>query len=248
MLTIGLMQYDIVWENPRENMRAISRILGQFLPSQSGLDWLIFPEFSLTGFSLNYPQTEASPADLEFFCRIARSHQCYVTFGAVISQHNCAITLNPMGEMIHTYQKIHLFSYEGEDRVYKAGKTASSFTLNQFHVLPAVCYDLRFSDLFWNQALDTDIYCVIANFPASRQVHWENLLRARAIENQAFVIGVNRIGKSSDLGYAGGACVIHPNGEILLDAKDREGCFVLAFDPADTKAVRKQFPFLQDRS
>lgn len=246
MLTIGLMQYDISWENSIETRKTISGILGE-ISSDTHLDWLIFPEMSLTGFSLNYPKTEASRSDLDFFSHIAQIHHCYVTFGAVFSQYNCAITLNPQGDIIHRYQKIHLFSYENENQVYLAGTKAHPFTLHKIQVLPAICYDLRFSDLFWEKATSTDLYCVIANFPGQRQTHWESLLRARAIENQAFVLGVNRVGNSPQLGYLGGSQVIHPSGDILLDAKDQVGCFLVSIDPADVQTIRKQFPFLLDR-
>jgi predicted amidohydrolase len=110
-----------------------------------------------------------------------------------------------------------------------------------------VCYDLRFADLFWDAAPRTDLYLGVANWPASRAGHWITLLRARAIENQAYVVGVNRVGEGGGLAYAGGSHVIGPQGEILAEAGEDEVTVFADIDPSRVAETRRDFPFQQDR-
>jgi predicted amidohydrolase len=113
----------------------------------------------------------------------------------------------------------------------------------------AVCYDLRFGDQFWAQAPTTDCYLVPANWPTPRHLHWRTLLLARAIENQAYVVGVNRAGTAGDgTRHSGGSCIIEPRGELLADAGEGEEILVAEVDPEVVAATRQRFPFLADRT
>ena len=110
-----------------------------------------------------------------------------------------------------------------------------------------VCYDLRFADEFWGVADQTDLYVVPANWPAARRHHWRSLLVARAIENQAYVVGVNRVGHGGKLDYAGDSAIIDPMGEVLATAAGIETVLVADVDPAMVTATRAQYPFMADR-
>jgi predicted amidohydrolase len=115
-------------------------------------------------------------------------------------------------------------------------------------VSPFVCYDLRFADEFWAVAPRTDCYLVVANWPASRRHHWRSLLVARAIENQAYVVGVNRVGVDGNgLAYAGDSMIVDPLGEVLASASEIETIVMADIDPAVVADVRARFPFLADR-
>jgi predicted amidohydrolase len=114
-------------------------------------------------------------------------------------------------------------------------------------VAVSFCYDLRFADEFWPLALDTDCYVVPANWPAPRREHWTTLLRARAIENQAYVVGVNRVGTGGRLVYAGDSLIIDPFGQTVADGGESETIISADVDPARVRAVRAEFPFLLDR-
>lgn len=245
-LNIGIVQLHIYWKNKRLNQEKILAIL-QAKSDISTLDWLIFPEMTLTGFSMNSSVTELTNADFDFFRQIAIQYQLCVSFGGTVHNKNSFITIDATGEIICQYNKIHLFSYAKEDRYYLPGSDVVSFSLHQFQIMPAICYDLRFANLFWDQAKQTDIYCIIANFPASRSHHWKTLLMARAIENQSYVIGVNRIGADPTEIYLGHSMLIDPLGTILLDAEDKEGVFIISIDHQKIGHIRTQFPFLKDR-
>ncbi|MEP6660111.1 MAG: nitrilase-related carbon-nitrogen hydrolase, partial [Acidimicrobiales bacterium] len=110
-----------------------------------------------------------------------------------------------------------------------------------------VCYDLRFADEFWALAHDTDCYLIVANWPESRRHHWQSLLVARAIENQAYVVGVNRVGEGGRLGYSGDSRIIDPLGEVIAGGARTEATLIAEVDPAMVRDVRARFPFLQDR-
>jgi predicted amidohydrolase len=149
---------------------------------------------------------------------------------------------------VHRYRKIHPFSYSGEHERYDAGDQLTTVDVDGVRCSLFVCYDLRFADEFWAVADRTDCYLVPANWPAARREHWRTLLRARAIENQAYVVGVNRVGEGGGLAYAGDSAIIGPFGEELADGADAGEAVLLAdVDPAHVAEVRARYPFLSDR-
>ena len=147
----------------------------------------------------------------------------------------------------HMYDKIHPFSYSGEHERFGAGDRSLTVDVEGVRTSFFVCYDLRFADEFWARALDTDLYVVVANWPQSRRSHWQALLPARAIENQAYVVGVNRVGDGNGTPYAGDSVIIDPLGETLAVAAPGEHVIAAEIDPARVQEVRKRYPFLQDR-
>ncbi|HYH49741.1 MAG TPA: nitrilase-related carbon-nitrogen hydrolase, partial [Acidimicrobiia bacterium] len=152
----------------------------------------------------------------------------------------------PGGEL-HHYDKIHPFTYSGEHEHYAAGTRRITVDVEGIRVTPFVCYDLRFADEFWTEAQRTDCYVVVANWPAARRAHWQALLVARAIENQAYVVGVNRVGEGGGLAYAGDSRIIDPLGEVLAGGAGGETILLADVEPDVVTATRKRFPFLADR-
>jgi predicted amidohydrolase len=157
------------------------------------------------------------------------------------------VLAGPGGEL-HRYAKIHPFSYGGETDHYAAGSDTISVDIDGVRTTPFVCYDLRFADVFWEAAPPTDLYLVVANWPAARRLHWRTLLVARAIENQAWVVGVNRVGSGDGLEYAGDTAIIDPMGQTVASATtEAEEIVVAEVDTAAVRQTRTRFPFLHDR-
>ena len=159
---------------------------------------------------------------------------------------NRLVLAGPEGAL-HHYDKIHPFTYSGEDEHYDAGDAFLTVEIEGLRVSFFVCYDLRFADEFWARATVTDCYVVVANWPESRRNHWRALLTARAIENQAYVIGVNRVGNARDIAYAGDSTIIDPLGEALAHAARTETVISATVERSEVEKVRAEFPFLQDR-
>ena len=166
--------------------------------------------------------------------------------GADGNYRNNAVLARPDGST-DRYAKIHPFSFAGEHEHYAAGDQFRTVEVDGLRVSLFVCYDLRFADEFWALAAQTDLYAVPANWPSPRHEHWRALLRARAIENQAYVVGVNRVGAAKDLPHSGGSVLLDPMGVALDEGDDRETVLLGDVDAAVVSRVRAQFPFLADR-
>jgi predicted amidohydrolase len=152
----------------------------------------------------------------------------------------------PGGEAIR-YRKIHPFSYARENEHYAAGDRYVTVSVEGLRVTLFICYDLRFADEFWATATVTDCYLVVANWPEKRRRHWQTLLAARAIENQAYVVGANRVGRGGELLYAGDSQIVDPWGEVLAAAAGAETLLLAEVDPGRVAEARASFPILQDR-
>jgi predicted amidohydrolase len=198
---------------------------------------------------MNTAKTALDAEDLAFFAGLARAHRACVSFGGVQGGYNNLITMNASGQVISTYSKAHLFSMGKEDTAYRSGTRPERFTLNDFCVVPAVCYDLRFPYVLWDEAARADLCVVIACWPAQRAEHWMRLLQARAIENQCYVVGVNRTGQDPLLSYCGNSMIFDPMGKVVLDCRQDEGTFVTAGDVDNSLVAqtRQRLPFLKDR-
>ncbi len=147
----------------------------------------------------------------------------------------------------YRYAKIHPFGYGAEPEHYAAGQAFLTVDVEDVRCTFFVCYDLRFADEFWGLAAGTDCYVVVANWPRQRRAHWSALLQARAIENQAFVVGVNRVGTGDGLTYVGESVILDPLGESISSAGDGECAITGDVDPARVASVRAKYPFLRDR-
>jgi len=247
-MKVALCQYDIKWEDKEANKRKIEELLSD-CKCAKGIDWLVFSEMTLSGFTMNTAVSELTDADRAFFTGLAAEHNINISYGGVEKGYNNLITLDRKGNRVNTYSKIHLYAFGQEDKYYKVGTKQELFELEGLKVMPAVCFDLRFPYLFWNQAPKADVYVVIAAWPMRRAEQWMTLLRARAVENQAYCIGVDRVGLEGKVEYSGNSMCYDPLGKTVIDAGTAEGIY-LAEAPLDkdlVKKTRERFPFLGER-
>ena len=249
-MKISLIQYSPEWENKTVNKQKILSLLKK--KSDLG-EILVFPEMTLTGFTMNtFQMAEDLKGDtITFFSGLAKRFQTNV-FAGVIERDsrnyfNSLVHLNPGGKLKAIYRKIHPFSYSTENKYYKGGELPTIATISGIKIGLSICYDLRFPELFRLYAKEkVDLIINIANWPDTRIEHWRTLLKARAIENQCYVAGVNRVGKDPKLIYNGYSSIFDPMGKEIVSKKDKEIILTADIDKNYVKAVRKQLPFLDD--
>lgn len=251
-MKVAGLQLDIAWENPQANYERI-RPWAQ-AAAKAGARLLVLPEMFAHGFTMNTTEFH-EPVDgpsSRFLQDLARDHGMWVC-GSLPERpegadrpYNTLVLSAPDGALTK-YRKIHPFTCAGEHEHYREGADFVSVDIEGVRTTLFVCYDLRFADEFWANATQTDLYLVVANWPERRRHHWTTLLRARAIENQAYVAGVNRVGEGSGLNYAGDSQIIDPWGEILASAAGNETLLLSEVDPAVVADARRRFPFLTDR-
>jgi len=247
------LQLDIAWENKAVNFERARRLLTDAAPEKDSL--VVLPEMFATGFTMNTgAMAEAYGGETEqFLARLARESGIWLIAGAAMrgrdgQVRNKALVFSPAGELIAYYAKMRPFSPGGEADHYVAGERAVTFRWNDCTVSLFVCYDLRFPEIFREAAAAQrpELFAVIANWPVKRIQHWVRLLQARAIENQAYVVGVNRAGNDPFYAYGGRSLIIDPQGEILADAGEREGFIQAKLDLANLRKYREGLPFLAD--
>ena len=256
-LTVAGIQTDLAWEDPPTNHgRLAPRIAAA---AAGGADLVLLPEMFPCGFSMNTERT-GEPVDgpsTQFLVEQAAETGAWV--GGSLPErregeprpYNTFVLAGPDGT-VHRYAKVHPFTYAGEDEHFAAGDRLVTVEIGGVRCSLFVCFDLRFADEFWQLAEDTDCYLVPANWPRPRRRHWTALLQARAIENQAYVVGVNRVGEGrrrdgGPLPYAGDSMIIDPLGHVLVRAAEVETTLVAEVDPAVVAEARSRFPFLRDR-
>ena len=251
-MNIAAIQLDSAWEDPRANFAKVERLLTTTTPAPGSL--IVLPEMFATGFSLDLSKTMRgeSRETEEFLRTLAMRCRCMV-LGGVINPgadglgRNESVTFAGDGTLLARYVKQRPFSGAGESDIHEAGDETILFSAEGFTVAPLVCYDLRFPELFREAARrGADLFIVIAAWPVKRIEHWLTLLKARAIENQAFVIGVNRTGCEPRFEYCGRSVVVDPHGEIIADAGTAEGILTAEISHADVAAWRAEFPALRD--
>ncbi|MEZ4389416.1 MAG: nitrilase-related carbon-nitrogen hydrolase [Candidatus Krumholzibacteriia bacterium] len=252
LLTVAAVQMDLVWEDRTENFRRARR--WAHTAAAAGADLVVLPEMFATGFSMNPAVTAEAPdgPTPSFLRELARDLGLtviggYVRKAAADRALNAALTVGPDGEDLAEYHKTHLVGILGEPAVHQAGHAPRPFPLAGVRACCFICYDLRFPELFRLTASDTALAVVIASWPEARQAHWDALLVARAIENQQFVVGVNRVGEGGGLGFTGGTVIIDPLGKILAQGGPTEGLVTATLDLDQVAEVRGRFPFLADR-
>ena len=250
-MRVAAVQHDIVWADRDANFAALSPLIRE--AAANGARLVVLSEMFSTGFvvdrdDIGEPAGGPSSAFLSSMATelgIWVCGSCPEVADGDPRPYNSFVVAAPDGTQ-HRYSKIHPFTYGGEDRHFRAGDSHVTIDVEGIRTSLFVCYDLRFADEFWALAQRTDLYLVPANWPVSRREHWMSLLRARAIENQAWVVGVNRVGSGGKLDYVGDSRIIDPLGNETV-AGDGQ-CIVYADVTAESVAqTRERFPFLQDR-
>jgi len=252
MMKIAGLQLDIAWEDPATNYERVRPWIAA--ARAAGARLLLLPEMFACGFSMKTDavrEPEDGPSTA-FLVEQAREHGLWLggTVAAVPEgadkPFNTFVLAGPQGQL-HRYRKIHPFTFANEHLFYGAGHDLVTVDVEGLRCTLFVCYDLRFADKMWATAQGTDCYLFVANWPERRRHHWTTLLRARAIENQAYVVGCNRVGVGGELTYSGDSQIIDPWGEVLASAAGRETLLLAEVDPEVVADARERFPVLKDR-
>ncbi|MBW2311326.1 MAG: carbon-nitrogen family hydrolase [Deltaproteobacteria bacterium] len=251
-MKVAAAQMDIAWHDRDVNHTKARDLAAR--ANKQGADLLILPEMFSTGFSMD---TSFTPESLDgptptLLRTLASEHDMAVIGGFVLSHENrgpvnVSLAVDGNGADLALYAKIHLIGLLGEDEAHVPGNVPVAFELGGFGAACFVCYDLRFPELFRAVADDCALIIVIASWPCARQGHWDILLRARAIENQCFVVGVNRVGEGGGQEFAGGSAVIDPLGTVVAHGGEGETLLLADIDLAQAAEVRSRLPFLKDR-
>ena len=255
-LRVAAVQHDIVWHDREANFSRLAPVIAG--AAASGAELVLLTETFSTGFSFDTPgigEPEGGPS-ATFLASMAAEHGVWM--GGSCPEiapdapaddqrpSNVFVLVGPDGTS-YRYRKIHPFSHADEQRYVRTGTEFVTVEVRGVRLSLFVCYDLRFADEFWALAHDTDAYLVVANWPAKRRLHWSTLLRARAIENQAYVVGVNRVGTGGALDYSGDSVIVDPLGELLVTGAGVETVLLADIDTDHVAATRSHFRFLQDR-
>lgn len=256
-----LMQLDLAWEDRDRNFATVDRLLTH-VNVRPG-DLVVLPEMFDSGFSMNTERTKDSEGrTLRYLLDLAEDFGATVIGGRTVHDCDCAraenraVVAGPGGRLLCEFSKVHPFTFGKEPERFIGGSqvqtvrlpgSEESVSASGLVMCPAICYDLRFPELFRIGLLQgAELYVVIANWPSSRQTHWDALLRARAIENQAFVVGVNRVGTDPHLAYTGGSAVIDPMGKTLVHAGSHECVVSVPVDRTVLDEWRSTFPAWRD--
>jgi len=271
-LTITTIQTNLAWENKAANLQVLERKMNEL---DQKTEIIVLPEMFSTGFSMN-PKILAEAMDgetIEWMKTIASKNKIILTGSLIIREDdqyfNRLVWMLPNGQFGY-YDKRHLFAYGEEDKHYTAGNKRLIASVKGWKINLQVCYDLRFPVWARNRLLQTgqvadeshitaetqavggikpeyDILIYVANWPERRSHAWKTLLCARAIENQSYVIGVNRVGRDgNNINYSGNSLVIDPLGEVLYHMPDEEDIFTITLQKEDLQEVRSKFPFWKD--
>jgi len=248
-MKIALVQYSPTWEDKESNKQKILSMINKV----EGVDLFIFPEMTLTGFTMmSKEMSETIQGDsFRFFSSIAKEKSANILAGIIERRNNCIyntlIHVKPDGNLLKLYRKIHPFSYSSENEHYNAGTKPAYTKIKNWKIGLTICYDLRFPELYRKYGKKRAHLIVnIANWPDTRIEHWRTLLKARAIENQCYVAGVNRVGKDPKLNYIGFSTVFDPMGKELATVENEEKVILVELDKNYLNEVREKFPFLDD--
>lgn len=250
-MRIAAVQHDIVWEDREATCDHLAGLVAQ--AAAAGAELVVLTEMFATGFSMATHRTaEGEDGPTVRWLQAQAARHDVVLLGSVALTDgpqlptNSLLVVDPDG-LRARYDKLHPFSYAGEHERFRAGHEAVSVELGGLRIGLSVCYDLRFAPLYWGRTPPVDVEVVVANWPAARRHHWRTLLDARAIENQTYVVGVNRVGDGGGLAYAGDSRIVDPLGEVLAAAAGQETVLVADLDAAVVQEVRARLPFRRDR-
>lgn len=249
-LKITLFQAYLFWENIDKNLQNITlRLTG----IREKTDLIILPEMFNTGFTMN-AENLAEPMNgktMQWMTKTSKQYNCVVTGSLIITEndkfYNRLIWMRPDGTY-ECYDKRHLFTLAKEHQTYTAGKKKLIVDLKGWKICPMVCYDLRFPVWLRNIGKETyDLLIIVANWPERRALHWRTLIPARAVENQAYVIGLNRVGHDGNQVYhSGDSTCISPNGDVVYYKRDEEDVYTFTMVADEIEKTRRALPFLKD--
>lgn len=248
-MKIALFQTEIIWENKDRNLKKLEKKLKEL--NGCKIDLILLPEMSFTGFSMNVIKTQEEKEEtIQCIKELCEKYNIAIGFGWVKKGLNKAenhyTVIDKTGKIVSDYTKIHPFSYSGEDKEFEGGNELSFFEFEKITFSTFICYDLRFPEIFQIASKRADVIIVPANWPAKREEHWKALLKARAIENQVYIIAINCVGDIGGQLYTGYTCIINPNGEELLNIRNEEN--IKMYDLYnDVDVYRKEFPVKRDR-
>ena len=245
-----LVQFDIAWEDKTANYETVRSMVSGANPGKG--DLILLPEMFDTAFSFNTQVTADDGSTLQFLRDLARDLGVVVQGARTVAGDgayatNRAVIVDAGGDLICEYAKIHPFTYGRESERFVGGERVETYPWGDLVVCPAVCYDLRFPELFRDGlARGAGLFAIGANWPSARQSHWRSLCIARAIENQAYVLAVNRTGNDPHLTYVGGSIGVSPRGHVVGELDDRVGVLTIDVDPDAVASWRREFPAWRD--
>jgi predicted amidohydrolase len=251
-MNVSCVQFDMTWENKPANFERVTSMLRDANPPRGSL--VLLPEMFATGFSMNVAAIAEEPGGEtdQFLSATARELGIYLGAGVVTRGtdgrgRNECVFFSPVGAEIGRYCKMQPFVLGGESKSYAAGESGIVLQCGEITVAPFICYDLRFPEVTRQIAsLRPQLITFIASWPNARLHHWVRLLQARAIENQCYVAGVNRIGNDPKYQHSGRSLIVDPHGEIIADAGSAEKIISAKLDLNWLATYRHDFPALQD--
>jgi predicted amidohydrolase len=249
-LTISTIQSDLFWEDKEANLGMFEKKIRAI---SEKTEIIILPEMFSTGFSMNAEKfaEKMDGRTISWMKDISKEKRAIITGSLIIEEenkfYNRLVWMMPNGNFGY-YDKRHLFAYAEEDKYYTCGNKRLIASVNGWKINLQICYDLRFPVWARQQSdAEYDLLIYVANWPSRRSQAWKALLQARAIENQCYVIGVNRVGKDgNDILYSGDSLIIDPLGETIHDMKDEDTVFGFTLEKQKLNEIRTKFPFLRD--
>ena len=256
-MKLALAQLDIVWEDKTKNKETAIQFIKH--ASTENVDIIFFPEMTLTGFSMNTSLIgEDNNETVEFFKEMSSKFNIFIGFGYVEGKTNSKNKYYvvappvvhgdvPQGNDLVNYTKIHPFSFGCETEFYQSGNEINYFNAFNFTIAPFICYDLRFPEIFQIASKSATLITVAANWPIDRREHWITLLKARAMENQCYIVGINRIGEGNGLSYSGDSMIVDPLGNVISSLYMDEGLVIADIFEENVTQIREKFRLKEDR-
>ena len=254
-LRVVLGEYDTSWHDPATSLERATSLVRD--AAKRGAQLVMLPEMCLSGFTME-PKDHAVPPEsphVQALSQLAAESKVHLLAGVAMRETvggreqfvNTALLFGPSGELEASYRKQKLFAYANEHAAYEPGEGPAIAMVHGVRIALFICYDLRFPELFRAVAPDVDAMLIIANWPAGRRPHWDALLPARAIENQCYVLGVNRLGDAGGLSYDGGSAAYDPWGERLTPTPTQDGALgSVVINPERVAEIRGRYPFIRD--
>ncbi len=251
-MKLALCQTDIVWENKEKNYETAEKYIKKAAENKGEL--AVFPEMSFTGFTVNVSgmgEVFEESETVHIMRDMAKKYGIALGFGMIVTENgknkNRFVIIDKDGNIAGYYDKIHPFSYSEEGKFFTGGNHITNVRIGDTAISLFVCYDLRFPEIFSCASYTCDLLLVIANWPASRINQWTHLLRARSIENQCYVAGINRTGTGDGIIYNGKSAVFDCYGNLLTEMDNHEGLAFCEIIPENVVYFRNKFRMKQDR-